>query len=256
MSPGAASKTLHVALAAIAGIALIGFLAGTGTEPQVSGHGGQPPRPAHPAAIPDAPRYAAMSTRNLGRNAPWDPGRLDVLRPRPERRDQPPPQEATDAALADRAGNRAYAGAPPTVPHPIEQRSAASCLACHRDGLVVERRRASKISHPPYRNCTQCHVAAAPQSVLDAREPPPQRQRPGTREAASGPRAWPGAPPQIPHGTWMREDCRSCHGPAGRPGLQTSHPERHHCQQCHTAPAHLDQRFTPPPPTPAPADAP
>jgi len=31
----------------------------------------------------------------------------------------------------------------------------------------------------------------------------------------------------------MRQDCTSCHGVTGLPGLRTPHPERFNCQQCH-----------------------
>ena len=67
-------------------------------------------------------------------------------------------EEMKLTALADRATNRAYDGAPPTIPHPSEGLYAASCLACHGDGLKVGDRIASKISHAHLSNCTQCHV--------------------------------------------------------------------------------------------------
>ncbi|HRC56557.1 MAG TPA: hypothetical protein PKU97_11575, partial [Kofleriaceae bacterium] len=57
-----------------------------------------------------------------------------------------------------------------------------------------------------------------------------------------GERAWPGAPPTIPHTTWMRERCDSCHGVWGASGLRSTHPWRQSCTQCHAPAAALDQR--------------
>ncbi len=47
-------------------------------------------------------------------------------------------------ALAARALNRAFNGAPPTVPHPVDQISTQSCLACHGEGFNTSTLRASK----------------------------------------------------------------------------------------------------------------
>ncbi len=56
----------------------------------------------------------------------------------------------------------------------------------------------------------------------------------GLAAPESGPRAFPGAPPQIPHATFMRTDCLSCHGDTSYRGLRTTHPWRRNCQQCET----------------------
>ncbi len=66
-------------------------------------------------------------------------------------------------------GTRAYAGAPPTMPHQVWMRQ--NCMACHGPG----REQAIRTSHPERRNCLQCH---APNSAFDNREsylgdPPP-----------------------------------------------------------------------------------
>ena len=37
----------------------------------------------------------------------------------------------------------------------------------------------------------------------------------------------------MPHGTFMRTRCLSCHGEYGYPGLRTDHPRRVNCVQCH-----------------------
>ncbi|MBX3421332.1 MAG: diheme cytochrome c precursor [Pirellulaceae bacterium] len=149
--------------------------------------------------------------------------------------------EPTDkvAALAQRSANRAFNGAPPTVPHPIDQLSSAACIACHGAGLSLSTVRASQMSHPYLAGCTQCHVEHNPQHL------PPnlfgETTFVGLPAPSGGPRAYPGAPPQIPHATWMRQDCLSCHGPGALLGLRTTHPWRQECQQCHAPAATFEQ---------------
>jgi cytochrome c-type protein NapB len=150
-------------------------------------------------------------------------------------------EEMKLAALADRARNRAYDGAPPTIPHPVEAQSAASCLACHGEGLKVGDRVASKVSHAHLSNCTQCHVEQSP-GGLPFRAEGTENGFVGVYRAGPGERASPGAPPTIPHHTWMRENCSSCHGPVTRPGTRTTHPWLTSCTQCHAPSAALDQR--------------
>ena len=55
----------------------------------------------------------------------------------------------------------------------------------------------------------------------------------GAEAPRKGTRAFPEAPPTIPHTTHMRENCLACHGAAGSAPLRTSHPSRVSCQQCH-----------------------
>jgi cytochrome c-type protein NapB len=150
-------------------------------------------------------------------------------------------------AIAQRQARRAFDGAPPIVPHPVPQDSTAACLACHSHGLAVKDRIASKISHAPYGSCTQCHVPArtGPGLTTDAALLAALADNvfSGAVAATKGERAWPGAPPTIPHGTLMRSDCNSCHGPAGLHGLRTPHPERQSCTQCHAPDAAHDQHL-------------
>jgi nitrate reductase (cytochrome), electron transfer subunit len=160
--------------------------------------------------------------------------------------------EAERAAAAEqRRARRAFDGAPPTVPHPVHQTSAASCLACHGEGKVIGGRVASKISHPPYSNCTQCHVPASGGLPEPGEFPALTAQLPGNaflglETFGPGTRAFPGAPPTIPHPTQMRNDCMSCHGPTGTATLRTSHPWRQSCTQCHVASGQLDLHSVPP----------
>jgi cytochrome c-type protein NapB len=142
-------------------------------------------------------------------------------------------------ALSRREQNRAFNGAPPTIPHPADQMSAQSCLACHGEGVKSETLRISKMSHQFLTNCTQCHVE-------NSRQPKPaelfrENSFVGLPAPTGGPRAYEGAPPMIPHSTWMRVDCMSCHGFAGQQGIRTTHPWRQNCQQCHAASSALEQ---------------
>ncbi len=203
-----------------------------------------------PTGITGAVRYSEVDRRKSGANAGWVSNVAD-LRP-PEAAPAPvanapiPPISEGNraAALALRASRRAFDGAPPTVPHPIQQDSTAGCLACHAQGLIVKDRIASKISHPHFANCTQCHVPAlGPGIPYEASLTVPfttstfvgSTPQPGTR-------AQPDAPPSIPHPTAMRSDCLSCHGPNGAQGLRTPHPNRQSCVQCHAPSAELEQR--------------
>lgn len=150
-------------------------------------------------------------------------------------------------ALEERTLLRAFPGAPPAIPHPTSDASASACLACHADGVQIGRLTARPIPHAPYASCTQCHVAAAgPFGPEDARHAAAYASRFEPLVAPlTGTRAWPGAPPTIPHGTLMRSECRACHGPGGRVGLRSSHPERASCLQCHATDAERDQRAAP-----------
>jgi len=63
----------------------------------------------------------------------------------------------------------------------------------------------------------------------------------GKPQPGYGQRAYTGAPPAIPHSTWMRQTCLSCHGPDGTSAFRTSHAERQNCLQCHAVNASADQ---------------
>ena len=227
----------YVPLLAVVGVtlAVVGFV--TGIRDPAERPRATPPAPVAHGPVPQAVNYselpfakpgAGMSLADLRYDRPgiFDP----VVRT----------EEMKLAALADRAKNRAYDGAPPTIPHPVEAQSAASCLACHGDGLKVGDRVASKISHAHLSNCTQCHVEQSP-AGLPFRPDPPANSFGGVYRAGPGGRASPGAPPTIPHHTWMRENCASCHGLVTRAGVRTTHPWLTSCTQCHAPSAALDQ---------------
>jgi cytochrome c-type protein NapB len=146
-----------------------------------------------------------------------------------------PKQKA--AALAARAEGRAYNGAPPVIPHGVDARSSGACLTCHAKGARVNGKVAPPISHPPYASCTQCHAPHT--GRLGTVATLPANRFVGAPSPGPGRRAWIGAPPTIPHTTWMRQSCIACHGPAGKPGLRTTHPQRGSCTQCHAPGTHL-----------------
>lgn len=221
------------------GITLVGFLRGISAPVPLE-------KPAlsieKSSNVPAAPSYAEVPTSKIRANAGRESSLHDLVSPRANPFD---PVIRTDemkwAALASRAQNRAYDMAPPVIPHAIDQFNSNNCLACHSQGLQVGDKIATKVSHPHFTNCTQCHVEAArSQSALPGLTAW-ENDFLGMYRAGAGSRAWPGAPPTIPHTTWMRQDCTSCHGLVARPGIRTTHPWLTNCTQCHVPSASLDQ---------------
>lgn len=215
-----------VPLLAVAGIsaALVGYLTGI-REPSRTARA-TPGLANRVADVPNALTYSELSKNRLEPRATGPQTLAHLKYDRPGAFDPViRTEEMKLAALADRARNRAFDGAPPTVPHPVEAQSDASCLACHGEGLKVGDRVASKISHALLTNCTQCHIEQAAVSIGNSFA--------GAYRAGPGQRASPGAPPTIPHPSWMRENCTSCHGPVARPGTRTTHPWLTNCTQCH-----------------------
>ncbi len=148
------------------------------------------------------------------------------------------PDDRTRTAQAtstgERAQRRAYDGAPPVIPHePLK----ADCSTCHTDTGKQVPRLGFAPANPHTRtsvagetqNCRQCHLfrqtddefaeslfVGIPQTI--------------TR----GSRAYPGAPPMIPHSGLMRQNCLACHsGPSARKEIVCSHTTRTNCLQCH-----------------------
>ncbi len=239
MNVTTARRSLNVVLTLIIASALAGFFVGTGQE-VAPAWSREPARTAPaPDDTPAAVRYAEMDAIARGPNGGFRsdlatltdlrPGLLDGVTNDPS---------ARAASLLDRAGRRAFDGAPPVIPHPVDDNDVRSCQACHGEGRIIRGRLASRMSHPPYANCTQCHVPVGNPGF--GPEFPVDNLFAGLEQPTSGPRAWAGAPPLIPHKTLMREDCLSCHGLVGRPGLRSTHPWRGSCQQCHAGSAEHD----------------
>ncbi|MFT5679174.1 MAG: cytochrome c-type protein NapB [Myxococcota bacterium] len=237
------SRPLQIGLACILGFAVIGFFIGTGVVPStgsplvLEGDAGEAP------STSVVPSYSELRTTARGTGSfaadlegTALPGVLEAVS-----------LEGTSKpmVLSDRAENRAYDGAPPTIPHPIRQSSAAECLACHEDGMQLRGRTASAMSHTTLASCTQCHVVSAapmPGAVLPPDATFAANLFDGLDSPDQGERAWSIAPPEIPHRLQMRERCLSCHGPGGRDAMRSTHPDRQSCEQCHAQNAELDQR--------------
>jgi cytochrome c-type protein NapB len=236
------TRAVHLALAGVIGLAFVGFSVGIRQGKSIPLL--TPPESlsaeSHPDAFP-AVAYRDMDRRTSGPNRDWHSHLANLPSPPVDALALPRrTEEGRLAVLAARSQRRAFDGAPPTVPHPIDQMSATSCLACHGEGLAISKEvHASKMSHDFLANCTQCHV----ERVTPHLEPLVLAENLSQPRATSarGARAWPGAPPTVPHAVLMRTNCLSCHGPTGAEPIRTTHPLRTNCLQCHAPSAVLDQ---------------
>lgn len=130
--------------------------------------------------------------------------------------------------------NRAFPGAPPSIPHAVsDERNIGenSCLQCHENGGFVNKWKAYApvTPHPEMVNCRQCHVVQNTQTLFRANNfYKTSAPKTGVNKALIG------SPPVIPHQIEMRENCLSCHaGPAAPKEIKVLHPERSNCRQCH-----------------------
>jgi len=155
------------------------------------------------------------------------------------------PSEADKAASSKlRGARRAFNGAPPVIPHAVQNTSDSACYACHSSGMKMAGLKASVMSHQFLANCTQCH-APPPPAPFQQDVKAVDTSFVGLPAPKAGKRAYPGAPPTIPHSQWMREKCSACHGgPNGWAGMESTHPWRTNCTQCHAPSAALDQAIT------------
>lgn len=194
--------------------------------------------------VPLAPSYDALTERAHLPNHDWR-NELAALPPAPVFTDTTHPlsREELVELLARRDTRRAYDGAPPTVPHPIDQHQSASCLACHGQPTRVGAIDVPQMSHALHSQCIQCHAPAHGPGVALA-TPPPALATPalnngfsGLPAPSGGTRAHADAPPTMPHSTAMRQNCVTCHGPGGSSAIKTTHPSRQNCLQCHATDA-------------------
>lgn len=133
------------------------------------------------------------------------------------------------ARAAYRGAHREYDGAPPVIPHPVTALGRQDCLNCHRDGTDLGQGGiAPRTPHPDRVDCRQCHV-----EQLEPRAVFVKNDFDGLRYPSGGTRAYPGAPPTMPHPRNGREGCLGCHGQGGGSPMRTPHPERVVCLQCH-----------------------
>lgn len=228
-------------------VAGVGFFVGV-REPAPTVRGVLEPAAAE-AAAGDAPAsrtYKELMERPWDKNPQW---RQELSALSASQRQAPSTPTSQDPvayaqSMERRADRRAFEGAPPTIPHRIDQRDTQSCVSCHVQGVEIKGRVARPMSHPYMTNCVQCHAsveAVQPWDELRPDELKVESDFEGMKRAEAGGRALPGAPPLMPHSSWMRERCMSCHGPYGWPGIQTSHPERQSCMQCHGPASGLEQ---------------
>lgn len=228
----------QIALVVALTLGLIGFVTGLSQPKLARAHEASAPSAEGPAGVPTAPRYAELHETNLGPNAEWTNGleKIPALSHDLFAERKVPGLRAKQEGLKARATRRAYAGAPPTVPHQVSARSAASCLSCHEKGRRIGDRVASPMPHALLVNCLQCHAPPPPDALSKSVPGTAQSLFEGQAEPLAGSRAGVGSPPVIPHTTRMRENCVACHGPQGStPALQTTHPWRVNCRQCHAA---------------------
>ncbi len=135
---------------------------------------------------------------------------------------------------AERAARRAYDGAPPVIPH---ESMKAKCITCHtvqgekvpNMGFAAANPHNNSSVAGRTQNCRQCHLF---QKTKEQFAESMFVGMPQTIEGGS--RAYPGAPPVIPHSRLMRENCQACHsGPAARKEILCKHTTRTNCRQCH-----------------------
>ncbi len=129
--------------------------------------------------------------------------------------------------------NRAFHGAPPSIPHPIIEDfkiGDKSCLKCHENGGYVAKFKAFTpvVPHPEKVNCRQCHVTEKMKGLFKGTNS-------GTFSRPSiNNEAFEGGPPIIPHQIQLHENCLACHaGPSAPIEIRVLHPERSNCRQCH-----------------------
>jgi cytochrome c-type protein NapB len=238
-------------LAAMAGaLALIGVITGI-TPENYEAQRSVPREVPDPGDVPPARTHAELERHPWGSGpvaSGWNESRVIARESAVDVTDREP---SVDDTLAQRAARRAFDGAPPVVPHPVRPGGAPECIACHVGGFALGERRANLIPHATFASCTQCHVSSAPSLAVTALSAASVDTAPesvpaevpslwkGLASPIAGATVWQGAPPTVPHSTWMRERCDACHGPEGRTALQTPHPDRRSCLQCHPAVSEL-----------------
>lgn len=135
----------------------------------------------------------------------------------------------------DRAERRAFAGAPPVIPHPP---LSGKCTTCHTPtggklvtdiGIAPANPHTQTPGMSEQSRCKQCHIFHSADEIFVASEFTLWTGLPNV-----GVRAHAKAPPTVPHEHFMREDCAACHsGTAARLEILCRHAERLRCEQCH-----------------------
>ena len=124
---------------------------------------------------------------------------------------------------------RLYDGAPPVIPHAVQELGRRQCLSCHKGGNALKQEKLATITpHPNFRNCVQCHVPSQTGGIFR------QNDFVGFFPVGGEKKANPLGPPYIPHLLQNRENCASCHlGKTSEKALRPRHGNRNNCTQCH-----------------------
>ncbi len=248
LSPEQQRRAWLVGATLVVTLTAVGFVAGTRPSEYVprlfAGADDAPGAGRGKGSAEDAPSYEALRQRPHEANRGAYEGAFQVLHDALPSMSEPVERTPEDyaAAIAARRERRAYDGAPPVIPHAVTQSGQMDCLACHQHGAKIGETIAPMMSHALLENCTQCHAEADNSRVTTLPPFSVENEFVGARSPGPGERAWPGAPPTVPHRTLMRSQCSSCHGVAGLNGLKTPHLQRQSCSQCHAPGAALDQR--------------
>ncbi|NWK56714.1 hypothetical protein HW115_13910 [Verrucomicrobiaceae bacterium N1E253] len=198
--------------------------------------------------FPVAPSYADIPTAEWKANKDWRNALADLPRQPMQLVEQKPLEiEERRDVLSDRSSRRAYDGAPPMIPHAINYQDVNSCTVCHDQdaNILIAGRRSPAMSHQFMANCTQCHAPMEGLAMLQHSGTVGlvvDNQFIGASHSGAGSRAFPGAPPTVPHRIAMRQNCMSCHGPGMPDAITVSHPMRMNCLQCHAQDASYDNR--------------
>ncbi|MBW1865496.1 MAG: nitrate reductase cytochrome c-type subunit [Deltaproteobacteria bacterium] len=139
---------------------------------------------------------------------------------------------STARTLDEYYSRRQYPGAPPYIPHKVEEADLApvECLTCHaKGGWTADLKKNTPLTpHPEYAACRQCHVQQMDAKLfVDIDWMSITTPRLGRSDL-------PGAPPPVPHELQMRGNCIACHvGPGAVASIRVEHPSRGNCRQCH-----------------------
>ncbi len=146
---------------------------------------------------------------------------------------------STARTLDEYYSRRQYPGAPPYIPHKVEEADLApvECLTCHaKGGWTADLKRNTPITpHPEQTACRQCHIEQTDARLfVDIDWMSITTPRLGRSDL-------PGAPPPIPHELQMRGNCMACHvGPGAVASIRVEHPSRGNCRQCHVAETNVE----------------
>jgi cytochrome c-type protein NapB len=157
-------RWITVVLVTTITIAVAGYVTGTSRAPSHGGYREDPSPETHPARVPTQAGMAEARYADRNRELSAAFARLGPA----------PVGARSDATPAERAAMRdalrAFEGAPPMLPHAVDQRGMPACLACHQDGMTVNGRVAPAMTHTAYASCLQCH---APAGGVPTRSPSP-----------------------------------------------------------------------------------